>query len=155
MDHSQASLEERLWRQVAIGGPDECWPWTSKSKTRGYGVLGIGGRGSGKILAHRAAWLVTSGLIPKMVGYHGVVIRHTCNNRLCCNPAHLMVGTQKDNVKDMWANKGGPRGNAKLTEAQIAAIRRDSRSSRVLGPIYGVCDAHIRNIRQGRSWKAA
>jgi hypothetical protein len=52
----------------------------------------------------------------------------------------------------MWANKGGPRGNARLTEAQIEAIIKDSRSLRVLAPLYGVSHAHIRSIRQGRCW---
>jgi hypothetical protein len=56
-------------------------------------------------------------------------------------------------VKDMWVNKGSPRGNARLTESQIAAIKNDPRSSRKLAPIYGVTDAHIRAIRGGRTWK--
>jgi hypothetical protein len=53
----------------------------------------------------------------------------------------------------MWVNKGGPRGNARLTESQIAAIKCDPRSSRKLAPLYGVSDAHIRHIRSGRAWK--
>jgi hypothetical protein len=55
-------------------------------------------------------------------------------------------------VADMWVNKSGPRGNARLTESQIASIRADPRSSRVLAPIYGVSDGHIRSIRNGRTW---
>lgn len=151
---ARASLEERFWRQVLIGGPNECWLWQSKSRVTGYGTIGMGGRGAKKELSHRVAWLLTYGEIPERSGHHGAVVRHKCANRLCCNPSHLKIGTQADNVKDMWANKGAPRGNAKLTDAQIKAIRTDSRSSRKLAPIYGVSDAHIRSIRQGRCWKS-
>lgn len=151
---ARASLAERFWRQVAKGADNECWPWTSRSKIAGYGVIGLGGRAAKKQLAHRVAWLLTHGSIPEMEGYHGAVVRHKCANRLCCNPAHLEIGTQADNVKDMWANRGTPRGNAKLTEAQVEAIRKDTRSSRQLAPIYGVHDAHIRDIRRKRAWKS-
>lgn len=150
---SRGSLSERFWRQVAVGKQDECWPWTAKSRVTGYGTISLGGRGSKKELSHRVAWLLSKGPIPEMVGHHGAVVRHKCANRLCCNPAHLEIGTQADNVKDMWANKRSPRGNAHLSEAQIKAIRSDSRSSRQLAPVYGVSDAHIRSIRQRRAWK--
>lgn len=141
-------LAERFWAKVDHRGPNECWPWTGKSKNGGYGYIGLTGVSGGHLLSNRAAWMLTNGEIPK-----GLVIRHTCHNRLCCNPAHLVPGTRADNVSDMWANKGGPRGNAKLTEEQIAAIRADKRGSRKLAPLYGVHDAHIRSIRSKRVWK--
>jgi hypothetical protein len=149
---ARGTLKNRFWRQVAKGAVSECWPWMSKSKIKGYGSIGLGGRDSKKELAHRVAWMLTYGDIPALDGHHGAVVRHKCSNRLCCNPAHLEIGTQMDNVKDMWANKGGPRGNAKLTEAQVAAIRSDSRSARELSPIYGVSRSHINSIRRRRCW---
>jgi hypothetical protein len=51
----------------------------------------------------------------------------------------------------MWKSNG-PRGNARLSESDIMAIRSDPRSSRKLAPIYGVTDAHIRSIRSKRCW---
>jgi len=150
---SRASLEERLWRQIEKRGPDECWPWLSGVGGHGYGIIGLGGRKAGKDMAHRVVWQLFNGPIPKIgSGYHGGVIRHICNNRLCCNPAHLKLGTQKQNVSDMWKSGPHPKGNARLTEKQVEEIRRDARSSRKLAPIYGVSDAHIRSIRQGRCW---
>ena len=105
-------LSERLWKYVTKRGPDECWNWFGKSMIRGYGLLGIGGRKDGKMLAHRVSWILANGPIPEGGPEpHGYVVMHTCDNRLCCNPAHLRLGTQYDNIEDM--NRKGrhvPRG---------------------------------------------
>ena len=141
-------LEVRFWAKVKRGKPAECWPWIGKSLSNGYGIIGLGTRAQGKMVSNRVAWILTNGEIPS-----GLVIRHLCHNRLCCNPAHLMPGTLADNVADMWKRKNGPKGNARLSKTQVRAIRQDPRSSRQLAPLYGVSDAHIRSIRQGRCWK--
>lgn len=145
---ARRSFSDRFWSQVHRADEDKCWPWVGASLQKGYGYISFGGRDATKLLSHRAAWLLTNGDLPA-----GMVVRHKCHNRLCCNPSHLCLGTQADNVDDMWKNVGGPRGNARLTPKQIAAIKSDPRSSRQLAPIYGVSDAHIRSIRNGRTWK--
>ena len=154
-------LDLRSWKDFGArsrnADPTECWPWIGKSLSYGYGIIGMGGRRSGKVLAHRVVWMFEHGPVPRpkksRLDRHGTVIRHKCHNRLCCNPAHLEIGSQTENVADMWSNKGGPRGNARLTEDQVKAIRNDPRSSRQIALAYGVSDAHIRSIRQGRCWK--
>lgn len=150
---ARLSLEDRFWKYVDRRGKNECWPWIG-SGIDGYGTIGVGGRAGGKLLAHRVSWEIFHGRpIPPSADYHGVVVRHNCNNRACVNPHHLTLGTQADNVADMWINKGSPRGSARLNESQISTIRADPRSSRKLAPLYGVSDAHIRAIRSGRTWK--
>lgn len=111
-------LAERLWRRVAKGSPDACWPWTGYTNDYGYGVLGRGSRSDGLIRAHRAAWLVTHGTLPD-----DVLVLHTCDNPPCCNPAHLFLGTHADNTADMSA-KGRHRGRlaSEFTEEQQRAI---------------------------------
>jgi hypothetical protein len=70
-----------------------CWPW-KYSKLRGYGKTGLRGL-PGR--AHRAAYFLTYGEIPK-----GKYVLHTCDNPSCCNPSHLYIGTQQDNINDMF-----------------------------------------------------
>ncbi len=91
---------DRFWKKVRRGGPDECWPWLAGKSSFGHGRFKIGGQ---LFSAHRVAFVLAGGEIEplKMNQYHGTVIRHTCDNPGCCNPAHLIQGTQYDNAKDM------------------------------------------------------
>lgn len=147
---ARAEWPVRFWRQIDKRGPDECWPWIAKATLKGYGIISTGGRSGKKLLSNRAAWLLANGDLPE-----DKVVRHKCHNRSCCNPAHLELGSAADNVADMWARPASvPRGNARLSEQDVAAIRSDPRSSRQLAPIYGVSHAHIRSIRSGRTWAA-
>jgi len=95
---ARAPLEERFWRNVIKSS--SCWEWVGPKNYYGYGVLG-NGRGNSQIFAHRLSWEIHNGAIPDGEGYHGTIVRHVCDNRWCVNPGHLLIGTQKDNVKDM------------------------------------------------------
>ena len=159
---ARSSLEARLWRQIDKRGPEECWPWTSKSLTSGYGTISRGGRDSRKVLAHRAVWEVTNGPIPEGEGFHGTVVLHTCDNRLCCNPAHLRLGTQADNVRDMDAKGrrvavlryGEDHPNTSLTEADVRAIRATAAChDKVWAERFGMSAAGIKQVRLKRTWK--
>ena len=84
-----------------------CWNWIGSTNKKGYGL--IGGEINGKryapkgrrMLAHRVSWVIHNGDIPDSDAAHGTVVRHSCDNPKCVNPAHLLLGTQADNVKDM------------------------------------------------------
>lgn len=115
--------------------------------------------GSRKWLAHRLAWWISTGKQPDP----DRLVLHHCDNPPCCNPAHLFLGTQADNMRDM-IEKGrgrfeGVRGtqnvNAKLTDGAVAEILLAPRQygvGRKLAARFGVCEATISQIRHGKKW---
>jgi len=92
-------MEQRFWDKVLK--TDGCWEWQGCT-SEGYGSINEPGRGGKKWRTHRYSWVLHNGEIPKGDGAHGVVVRHKCDNRLCVNPDHLELGSQSDNVKDMY-----------------------------------------------------
>lgn len=82
----------QFWMRIDVKGPDECWPWTAGENGIGYGQFRLDGK---MLLSHRIAYSDVNGEIGK-----GQVVRHTCHTSLCCNPDHLIPGTQKQNIHD-------------------------------------------------------
>jgi len=94
-------MEERFWAKV--DRTDDCWLWTACRTTHGYGQFRP--ERSRGAQAHRVAWELTNGPIPA-----GMLVLHRCDNPPCVNPAHLFLGTQSDNMRDMYAKgRGRPR----------------------------------------------
>lgn len=76
--------------------PEGCWEWQGVTAPTGYGIAHLRDDGvSRRIGAHRLSYMLHNGSIER-----GLVVRHTCHNRRCCNPAHLLVGTHQDNAND-------------------------------------------------------
>lgn len=84
----------RFWSHV--DKTDPCWTWIGERNRHGYGRFDFwtGGRRN-RVLAHRLALQLTGEQLND-----GDVVMHTCDNPPCVNPAHLLVGTQGDNVRD-------------------------------------------------------
>lgn len=139
-------IAERLWAKVQK--TDACWLWTGariKSNSRlspyGYGTICLGTRPNGKGLAHRVAWTLVVGPIPK-----GLLVLHKCDNPPCVNPDHLFLGTQKDNVEDC-AKKGRRnqarhgRHRGKLSDEQrhqIPSLREQGLTQESIAEMFGV-----------------
>ena len=147
-------IEERFWEKIdRSGGHDACWEFQGARHTFGYGKIGVAGGHPQD--AHRLAWQFTHGDIPE-----GMEVCHQCDNPPCCNPAHLFLGTRKENAHDAM-RKGrttiGERNPmAKLTWESVAEIRerhaagesRKSLAERFAvspGTIWLVCTRRIWN----------
>lgn len=145
--------EEVFWSKVDKSG--DCWIWCGAFNKYGYGDFRrkiLGGRTS-----HRIAWLLTYGEIAA-----GMVVCHTCDNRSCCNPQHLFLGTPADNTQDMIAkgrsntSRGIQKPNAKFTEQDVRSIRALYAlgvSTSDLATLYHVHVVTIRDIVYSRTWR--
>lgn len=137
-----------FWSMVdRSGGPDACWPWLGKTDRNGYGFFSENGE---HVLAHRRAYELMHGRIPDGEGYHGTVIRHSCDFPPCCNTSHHVPGTQADNGRDM-AVRG--RAVTKLTPGQVLAIRADTRKYDDICAEYGISLGTVSEIKNRKIWK--
>ncbi len=116
-------LYEYLRRAVADHVGDGCLEWKHSTSTKGYGQLSRPGAPGKNLRSHRVAYEDFNGPIPE-----GLMVRHTCDNRLCFNPKHLVTGTALENTRDGIErgriNMGREHNHrAKLTEADVAFVR--------------------------------
>ena len=129
---------------------DGCWEWLGGRREYGYGRSSWG---RGKVsLAHRAMWeLINGDIISKQE------LLHSCDNTWCVNPSHLSLGTHKENMRDMMhkgrASKGIDHPCVKLTEDDVLAIRRDTRSTRRIATDYSVTSTTVSAIKRGLKWR--
>lgn len=116
------TLKDRFYSKVYI--TDTCWLWTGSTRDSRYGNIRVGGKKGPMVAAHRiqAVW---AGM-----DIENKVVMHKCDNGLCVNPNHLIIGDQNDNIQDMiskgreFHHSGVDNGNAVLSEEQVREIRK-------------------------------
>lgn len=127
----------------------DCWPVVTNFGPDGYGILRVNGR---KQRAHRVMFSLY------YAGIDAPVVRHTCNNPACINPAHLRAGTPKDNAMDrVNSNRGGDlrganNGRAKLTDEQVREIRSSNETGAELARRFGISKVMACRIKRGDAW---
>lgn len=151
---------DSFWSKVNKNTGTECWEWmgfVSSATTGGYGRMTFLGM---EIRAHIFSFMIHEGDIPD-----GILIRHTCDNRKCVNPRHLLAGTYQDNADDREERnpgrqaKGEKTRNSKrvgMTADKVLAIRelcgmgvpRDGIAAR-----FGVAASTVSAIKNRRNWR--
>ena len=145
------TLAHRFWSKVDPAPGQCCWEWTACKTTRGYGFFKLNYR---NVHAHRVAYTLTKGEIPD-----GLVVRHTCDNRLCCNPDHLILGTQADNIADMHKRKrnnqpqGEQNGRCKLTAKQAMEIYKSPLPQNEIAELHNITQRNVSSIKSKKTWK--
>ena len=146
------SDKNRFHKQYTRSVESRCWIWNG-GEARGYGQFWANGR---CITSHRFSWIIENGDIPK-----GMYVLHRCDVKRCCNPAHLFIGTAKDNSQDMVRKgrnpnrKGEHNAVAKLTNKQVNKIRslaKNGARTRDLAIKFFVSPALISMIKHGYRW---
>lgn len=148
MDTYYTKTMERFWAQTHR--ENDCIIYT-QAIDKDYGRFSFKSK---TYRAHRFSYMIHKGDIPE-----GYVIRHTCDNKLCVNPDHLLLGTHQDNMIDMVNRNrvkwGSEAPKAKLSATQVLEILTDwlsGASQTSLAQKYSVSQASIYSIVQGRSW---
>ena len=145
---------ERFWAKVSKS--DTCWLWTAAVDSAGYGRFRTSE--NGKLDgAHRVAFMLCKGDIPK-----GLLVCHSCDVKLCVNPDHLFLGTDKDNAYDYYRKYGHPtngerNGMVKLTRSKVVAIRALMSSKKFkakhIADVFGINRDYVYTIARGLHWK--
>lgn len=141
----------RFWNRVARSECG-CWPWMSAKDPHGYGRYT-----EARVQAHRIAWAFDHG-----VPSSETVIRHTCDNPPCCNPAHLVAGSQADNMHDMIqrgrkaSTSGSRHARARMVETDVRWARlmhKDGMSPTILAKLFSVSVDNMTKTLSGAQWK--
>lgn len=149
-DSTQEVKAARFRQYAPVGTVEDCWNWTGPTcKETRYGIFNWRG---GKIKAHRVAYEMSKGPIPS-----GLLVMHSCDNRLCVNPAHLSCGTNLDNMHDAARKSRMHWKPTKLTPDDVREIRRlyatGDESYSTVAARFGVSWMMVRQIVKGLAWR--
>lgn len=128
------TIESLLSRTMRNG---DCLEWQGSLRS-GYGRVTTQGKGW---TVMRLVWELLNGQIEK-----GFVVRHKCDNRKCCNPSHLELGTRADNMNDRFIRGGYslyPSVNA------VYNLRGIGLTQGSIAGFFGVTQGHISRICSG------
>lgn len=161
-DKPKQTYLDRYWTFVDKDATNGCWEWTGCKCTNGYGGFSVVNK---MFKVHRLSWLIHYGDMPEIEGsdYRGTCVLHKCDNPSCVNPAHLFLGTHKENMTDMInkgrknASKGEHRYNSKLTEKRVKFIRSwysyGGITYKDIAAAYGLNETTVSRAINKVSWK--
>lgn len=152
----QIPIRERFWDKVKIpfdATINECWEWHGE-KLNGYGAITLNGK---TVYAHRISFMLYKNESVECL------VRHSCDNKLCVNPNHLLSGSHTHNMNDMVERNrqayGERCGRSKLTTEQVFRIRElhktGSFTQKNLAKMFDCSRTNISSILNNNSWAHA
>lgn len=96
---SHLTIQEikRLFSRVQVDSVSGCWNWLGAKDEAGYGFFKCSNVAQTRV--HRIVYAWTVEPIPKgATARRNAQLDHLCRNTSCCNPVHLELVTQKENV---------------------------------------------------------
>ena len=149
-------IEEALMLVPCYLPNDECWEYQGTLNHDGYGQIRDNNRRTRRV--HRLMYEAYCEPLAE-----GELVRHTCDNPACCNPHHLVVGTQTDNMQDCIergrfpTRAGEANGRANLTQAIVNDIRKIYSSGMwsygLLAQLFEIPKSTIVHIIKHTTWK--
>ena len=134
-----------------LSNSDRCWNWM-KSTSTGYGSMTVGGKTK---RCHRLMYEIVFGEIESSE----LFVCHKCDNPLCCNPRHLFLGKQKQNMEDCSAKGRSAskhnNGMSKLTQSDADEIRRLAKTGLQQYKIaeqFSIGQSQVSRVVKGVNW---
>ncbi len=150
-------IRQRLWSKITIKSKEECWLWRNLEY---------------KLIKKRPTLIINkvSYLASRLIYFlhykenPGILhVCHSCNNKICCNPNHLYLATNEQNVLD--AHRDGLMPDisgelnifAKLTDWDVNKIRElwktGEYTQKQLAYLFDISRSQIPSIVSGKNWK--
>jgi len=153
---------DRFWSKVDKS-PEGCWLWNGSIDPYGYGRIGVGSevdKTAKVVKVHRFSWELAHGPIPPGEHYGTTCVLHRCDVPACVNPAHLFLGTQTDNMRDMRKKKRGnigeKNGRSRLTVTAVKTIRKSYANGiqrEVIAEQFSIAPKYISDIVNRKRWR--
>ena len=151
MGRKAKTVPEVFSQDILVLGEDDCWP-CRRTFANGYGELSFCGR---TWRAHR--WVVWI-----LFQEEPETVLHSCDNPRCCNPKHLICGTQLENMQDK-ARKGrtnsseAARRRSSLSEDSVREIRQLLSAGEFtqtdIALLFDISRSVIQGIKNGSSYR--
>ena len=141
---SRTNKPHDVFKHINIGDANACWPWKGKLNAKdGRPYFTVAGK-------RRPSYAY---ILETYTGeaQEGRIIRHTCDNPICCSPHHLLWGTHQDNMNDMKERER--HGLPKTVVRAILKLRTEGKTQAEIAKLYGLARETISAIDTGRTHK--